>query len=174
LGAAWRGVGGRYGLNRLQNTIDDWTVWLTLGTKSSSNSSEAASSESSQAPHPSPTAPYGRTLKGGRPTGDPKSVSSINIFDRVLIQGSWKPSYTPTGVLRNTDKERGPTFWKVCWIKLHMSKIWYVKLLRRHCMPWSILFRLASGTNANTRPSHARLEGPDGGTRDNVGSSINL
>ena len=41
-------------------------------------------------------------------------------------------------------------------------------------MPWSILLRLASGTNADMRPSHGRVEGADGGARDNVGSSINL
>jgi hypothetical protein len=103
--------GGHHSAGVLHDTIEMWRVALTIGTMSPSNSSEAASSEFSQASHPSLTSPYGRTLKGGCPTGAPRS-KELTLF------GSCQQFH-----------DRRLAFRKVCWVKLYVGKVRYVKSL---------------------------------------------
>jgi hypothetical protein len=132
------------------DTTTRWSAAPTMESKSSPDSSEAASSESSEAPHPSPMAPYGRTLKGGCPTGAPRS--------RILCQ-SHQQSYC---------KEL--TSWKARWIKLHVSKVWYVKLFGVYRALCSTLLRLAI-TSSST--SHTRCGSADYSVEEDVRSSSN-
>ena len=63
---------------------------LTNEAKSSSSSLVFSSASSSQAPLMSPLLPYGATLYGGRPTGEPRAAT-LSVVLCQKFMGSWRP-----------------------------------------------------------------------------------